>query len=699
MRWEATEDGLSFVSDLPKRYGAIGWTAHGLMASGGWTPQPMIDGKLPVVSWTVTVALPGEAVGALGGSTGTGLLTWSGEAERAPLAVLPRGQVTSLRGDDWALSLVHRRRHRTLQRELTTQLDRYVPTGSNLTGAAVVAPLRRRLARPSPELAYISDRAFRLTGLQRFHRVAVTRGVGSSLLPLSDPYLREVAGAGLSLAHAERLRGDDAERLLQRFQWLPLVNSLLSSRRMPFYGDVLELTHPADPVMDDLIEALAPTTAGTVVAAQLDDTFGEGTAAKLGRALAEGQQLSIAAPAAGLAPSWLGRWQHPYPRQDYRLDVTDEAVHLTRDAPPGSPDETLTVRIDGIDHVRTGPPGSWTIPLESPARQVVVDPLGHVKQTSRVDDAYPRRYQVTASAGISSVNLTRLQLSGAALTTLRRRWDTRNLWTGQLATNRTTLVRASAGYRRKLGELLDGWTRPLRIGGSVGVSVWSPWYADVDITQPGVDTSAFVTWDDRVSGDFPLRGKRASLYGELGVVPASGATWQRGGVAVSGLLPLHPRHAVAARSRADLARSDVPHRLLPVGNPGVMVSVPALPACAVGQRFTEAEPCSRLADRRAIATLEYRAAIIRNASVPLGLAWGSELQLALGTEALVARLDDGDSAWATGLTVGVTGIGDILGAEPTQLGVTAGWPVAWSGLEEVSRTTVPDLYVRWAQRF
>ena len=130
-----------------------------------------------------------------------------------------------------------------------------------------------------------------------------------------------------------------------------------------------------------------------------------------------------------------------------------------------------------------------------------------------------------------------------------------------------------------------------------------------------------------------------------------------------------------------------------------MVSVPALPACADGQSFTRSVPCARLADLRGLAGLEYRIALLRNASVPLGVVWGRELQLALGVESLVARLKGGDSAWAAGATIGITGVGDVLGAEPMLIGVTAGWPLSWDGLDEVALSPVPEIYIRWGQHF
>ncbi|MFT5458225.1 MAG: hypothetical protein ACI9K2_004730, partial [Myxococcota bacterium] len=59
VHWTVTDDGLVFETRLPRRYGAIGATSHGLMANGGWYPQPVTESSaLPLVEWEVTVHLP-----------------------------------------------------------------------------------------------------------------------------------------------------------------------------------------------------------------------------------------------------------------------------------------------------------------------------------------------------------------------------------------------------------------------------------------------------------------------------------------------------------------------------------------------------------------------------------------------------------------------------------------------------------------
>jgi hypothetical protein len=143
---------------------------------------------------------------------------------------------------------------------------------------------------------------------------------------------------------------------------------------------------------------------------------------------------------------------------------------------------------------------------------------------------------------------------------------------------------------------------------------------------------------------------------------------------------------------AAMAQSTVDHRLLEVGGAGIMASIPELPACTDAVRTD----CQPLADLRATAAVELRWAVVRDASVPGLLAWGSELQLAPGLEAVAADVDG--AAWAVGATLGLTGIYDLLGADPSLIGVTAGWPLLGQGLPATPQP-LPELLLRWSQAF
>lgn len=695
-RVEWTPDG-TFLATLPRRFGDLGTTAHGLFANGGWYPQARTERGLETQNWQVTLTLPPGITGAVGDTVGSGTLHWEGAGERASIAAVRRGRVTALSAETHHISLLTQGApRRWLVRELQDQLA-LLP--DPLSGVAVQAPLRRRLTRHGPGLAYVSDRAFRLTAGTRFaHRKAVTRGVVTAWVAPADHLHRELAAAALGALHAERAAGLDTDRLLGAFRWVPQVNALLSSQRTPFFAEILGRVHPGDPVADDLTEVHAPHTPGAAVYAQLDDRYGDGTGRCVGGGLLAADPVTVVLAACGLAPDALDGWRARPTTQDYALTVHRDRVTVDRQVAATAAAEAVVVRIDGEDHTVLAPPGRTDIPASDP-RTVVIDPARHTAQTSRRGDAWPPRYDVTLSGWISAINIRRLQIFGSGTATLRRLGDTKNVGIGTIAHSRADLVSVHAGYVRSAGQLLDGWRRPHRLRVGVGTGILDPAFAATDGLALALDGSAGWAHDTRISGDFPLRGHRVSVSAGGGGIPASGATWSAVSADAIGVVSPHPRVALALRAAAAAARSAVPHRLLTLGGPRAMRSIPSLPACPAIADDGTPIPCTELATERTVGMVEIRTAPVRGWSIPLLLAWGTELQLTGGFEATAARVG-GDPVWATGVTAGLLGLGDLLGAEASAVGVTAAWPVAWHPrLVELRRTAVPEIYLRFEQAF
>jgi hypothetical protein len=674
------------------------------MANGGWYPQPTTaDDPLPQFDWQVHIGLPQGKVGALGDSTGTGELSWTGTAERVALGVLRRGQITQLDGAHWSVDLLtpHKPRRR-LTREIAFNLNLAASEALPLHGAAIEGPLRRRLVRPGPGLAFVSDRSFRLTHpLHSFHRVAVTQGLAAGWIDQPDPWLRDLAAASLGQRQDDLLDGLEADDLLRTFKWVPNVRGLLNSATMPFYSEVLQRTHPSDQVADDLAEMLDPTTPGTVLVRQLDATYGQGAGQSVGWGLIEGKDLRTAATDAGVDPMWLASWRIPYPEQDYVLDVDRVAkqVVLTRVVSEDAPDETATVRINGENRTRTGGAGTTTWTLDEPPRRVTLDPQRDLRQISQYRDSWPARYALTLSAGITTINLTQRQIYAAAGMTLRRSWDTHNLFRGVLYNSFSDLVAARLSWLHQEGRRTDGWSRPHRWTLWTNTTLLNAGFADTEGLQPTWGTGTTYAWDTRVHGDFPLRGHRLSYSVAGGLVPGLGERWLHTGPSAVAITSPHPRLALAATARGTIAQANVPHRKLSLGGTRTMRSLPNLPACPAVDDEGLAVPCQVLADQLAFGAFEIRVAPLRNVSVPLLLAWGSELQLTSGLEGVVAQTTSGP-AQALGLTVGVTGIADVLGAEPYLGGLTVGWPLLWSDtLEGVDPKGWPEIYLRWSQEF
>ncbi len=566
-------------------------------------------------------------------------------------------------------------------------------------GVIVRAPLRRRLVRPGPGLAYLSDRAYRLTpGLEFAHRRAVTKGIATAWADSPDALARELVAAGLGPALDAQLKVD-TDRALHRWAWIPQINALLSSRRIAFYSDILDLPYPGDRVHDDLEEVLAPRWPGAAVAHQLDLRHGEGTATRVATHIAQGDTLPLAMVREGHSFLELMVYRQPVPVQDLQLTVEGSVVTIDR-VPPGGPGlvpvgvqeadaEAMVVEAHDVDE-------RLVLELDAPPRRVVVDPDGVIAQTRRVADTHPLRYQVTAAAYLDTLNLTRGQVFGALFTTLRRQGDTRHLWSGSLSNSRSDLVEAGVAHIFKVGPMVDGFNRQqrLRIGGSA--SILDPRFAATDGLTVAVDTSLGWSWDTRVSDLFPLSGHRLYATVTGGAIPDVGETWAGLYGGTVGLVDLHPRLVLAGRASGSLARSNVPHRLLTLGGLGAMRSIPVLPACP-SDPADVTEPCADLATERSLAAAEVRWAPLRNLSVPMYQLRGTELQLTGGVEGVVARVQ-GEPVRAFGVTAGLLGVGDVLGAEAMSAGVVAGWPLAWEGLELETRA-LPEIYLRWGQAF
>jgi hypothetical protein len=694
LSWAPAGEGRwSFTTRLPRRYGALGvlpW--RGLWANGGWYPQPLIEGAVQIADWEVSVALPEGMAGAVGTAVGEGRVTWQGRGERAALAALKRGRIDTLVGEGVTITLLEDGPERPARDALLLQVfEDAWPCEEPGALTVIESPQLRRLVRPGPGTLFLSDRAFRATGrLKRFHRVGVSRGVLAAALPVEEPWARDIAADGFAREYRARVQAADVEDLLRWGAWIPEIDALLYDGSVPFVADLFVETFPGDPLQDDLLELFAPRTPGQVVAAKLDDRYGEGTAAAVGRRLLAGESLEEAAVTLGIAEG-LAPWRAPYPEQDYRLEVSDATVRVVREAPPDAQAEPVVLEVDGERYRWLAGPGpdeeTWI--LDAPPQRVALDPDRRLAQTDYVEERWPPRWTTTFAFFPYNINLSDQTLSLAATGVLRKQYDTRNLYFGELFINPVNRLGAEVTWRRSAGGLLDRRARPHRFYLSFSPAWLNDDYRPTPDGQIALGVSAAYSYDDRVDYHFPLKGNTLGLGVGAGFVPGSDQRWTSASASSSAILSPHPRHAVAVRARAGVAGGEVEHRLLGLGGSGALRFVPI--GAAVG-------------DWRALMAAEYRAAVIRNASVPLWLAWGSELQLTAGIEAGVlgdARLEDGgriDLAQGVGWTAGVSGIGDLLGARPTMIGVTAAGPIVAEPAEIIGDFPV-QIYLRWFQAF
>ncbi len=689
--WHQDGDTLHFETTLPRRFDDGGTVSGRLVAHGGWAPLALDGGRLVPLSWDVTVHLPPEAVGAVNDVAGAEHLRWTGVAERVSLAVVAHGTRTDLPG---IALLSPRQPRKSFLRELPRA--RAATSADEAPIVVVVAPLRRRLARSGPGLVTVSDRAFRVTPpFARFHRVAVATSLATAAVNNPDPLARTLVGTVRADVWAEQLRGDAADTWLSRLSWLPSLNMVLYAGNLPFHSDLLERTWPSDPLRDDLAERFSPGPSGRWMVSQLEGAGGSGTASVVANAVAAGTSLVDAIHLAGLPLDVATAIVTGPPPQDYTLDVSKAQVTVFREAPPGSPAEIVAVKVDDTTFLLSAAPGTTAIPLARPARRVVMDPGGDLLQTSRLGERWPERFDVTAAAFIDAIDLDALTAVGQVVATLRRTWDTHNLESATLYNTESTRVGLRLAHAFKRGELLDGLSRAHRILVSAGVASLDPKFATV--TGPGVavDGGLSWTWDTREERNWPLTGSRLQASVTGSAAPGTDDRAVAGHLAAVQVGAASPRVVWAMRVGASVAAADLQHRQLALAGLGSIASLPVLPACPLDN----GDGCAPLGSARATAATELRWAVLRGANVPLALAWGTELQLIAGPEAGLLHTDDGEAV-AVGAVVGLGGMADVLGLDPTLLGLTAGWPLWTSGpVGTVPADGVPQLWLRWAQRF
>lgn len=679
-----------FYALLPRRYGDVGITAHGLFANGSWYPQPLVGGQPPTdVEWVVNLRGPADSTLVLGDRIGRGAARWQGRGERVSIAALRRAEITPIIEGGVRLQLVTRGRPRpALVRQLRSSLPQSHDWPGVLSGPVVEAPLRRRLVRPGRGMVYLSDRAFRVTpGLYRVHRVSVVRGVHAGLSTRVDPWVRSLIAGAVAQRYARRLEGLDASELARWAAWLPRIDTLLHSGRMPFVTEVFEQVFPGDPIRDDLMERYAPSVPGAVSMAQIADGWGEEAAEALGLALHEGLPPREAAELAGLPPDFLLAHRRPYPQQQLNLKLGPEpgTVGVGRSAPSQAPPEVVVVEIDAQRRPWITEEGTdATVMITEDPQRVRVDPEGHVQPTDRLGLSWPPRYILTAAAWVDTLNLSDLFVEATGALWIRRRHDTHNQVAATVFTDQQNLIGASVGYIRREGPLLDGLSRPHRISAWIRPALLSSSYAPVvEGGRTAVGAGMGYAWDTRVSRIFPVRGHRLAASAEAGVVPTTNHTWALAELSATGVLSPHPRHALVSRVDLGLAQGEVEHRLLPLGGPDGLRSISTTAA---------------LGSHRGLLQSEYRVAPIRGASVPALLAWGSSLQLSVGGELGLLHTENGPIR-AAGLSTGLGVVGEVFGMEPQLMGLTLGWPLAVDGGDLEPSPGSPQVYVRWWQSF
>ena len=687
MTFNTSSLSTSFTTRLPHRFGDVGWSgparAPSLSGNGGWYPQLLDDGRVVVADWDVTVSYAsgaGTGVLVVNGTVGEGTVRWSGLADRAALAVIPRGRVHH--EPDSAITLVTRPGLTPTSAAVGRRL---------LEGASPGVPVTLvqdrdllHLARAAPGMVYLSDHTFRLLWLFRpYHQRAVRQAMIEATTPLPSGWDR----AFVADATARALPAPDLRRTLGWLTWNPVVDALLNDGTLPFYGDIFSEAFPEDPPLLDLFEGRIPARAAS---RQLDDLLGPGAAlAESRRLLTDVTKVRSSVlfgsedPVPGaVRDGWLARYDVD---QDYAI-VTErgDPTGVARTAQVNAPTEVVLVTADGVTTPWVTGEGSVNLPL-SDTRAVSIA-SSNIAESQGANNRWPSRWDVLLAGGADGFSPTQgnVDLWGSLL--LRPHGDTHHRAIGILAHDEQDIASVSVGYILAFGPLVNRQSRALRL-----VVLGESAYLDPNFrpTDTGaIAVGGYLSWAWETRSEASLSGHRYGAQVSGGFVPGSENRWSAAGISATQLVPLHPRHILALRAKAGWASGDVEHRLLTLGGPGDLRSLPA---------------DLYLANQKLVANLEYRWAVFRNAQVPLPLLWLTELQIVPGVEYGFGQTNDSTQFSATGATLALHSITDTLGVRPTLFGVTLAAPL-WSfgrNVPDAALEFLPDmqLYIDFAQGF
>jgi hypothetical protein len=299
-------------------------------------------------------------------------------------------------------------------------------------------------------------------------------------------------------------------------------------------------------------------------------------------------------------------------------------------------------------------PAEWLLPGKSPIR---LDPDQLTVQTQTVDDHQPMRFRPVLTGGIYNVAPTQHSFDLFGEIYGRREGDTRRLYYLALLHDQQDLAALIPGVVFYFGPLMDLRRRAHRLALTASASLLDPEFRPPE-GNFALGTGVRYAYDTRLETQ-ALHGARYSLGVGGGWIPGTTEVWGSVFAGAVQYVPLHPMHVLAFRLSGGMVSGDVEHRLITLGGSDMVRSLPEN---------------SVTANLGAVGNIEYRLALFRHASVPLLAGWLSELRLVPGLEAGWS-IRSGLSSKATGITLGIFSVVDILGVRPALSGVTFAWPV------------------------
>jgi hypothetical protein len=375
----------------------------------------------------------------------------------------------------------------------------------------------------------------------------------------------------------------------------------------------------------------------------------------------------------------------PTRSRDYRLSLDGAQLTVTRSAEPDALAEPVVLAVDGRRTVLAGHVGpfSETLTLDAPPRRAQLDPDGHLGQTSRVGEVLPARIRWTLNGQISGINASEGFINAFAVLTARRTDDTFNRWRVWLFTSQRENLSARLTWTRFFGPILRGNTRRHAVTLGLDAAWLNRRFSPFHDADAAVGGSLSWAWDNRVYSLFPTSGAAFDAGISVGGAPQTGDLYVRVGASASRLASPHPRHVLAGRIDLGAAWTEIPQERLSFGGASGVRGVPD----DVVQSSVQA-----------VGSVEYRLAPLRQASIPLGPVYLSEIDLIAGLDLGVGQSGTQPIA-AMGAVLGAGVLVDNFGLSPGAVVVSFGFPLWTSGFEIPDGTPPVAVYLRWGQSF
>lgn len=423
---------------VPDRYGPFSRHHRQLTLGGGWYPHVATPGAPgPLVDLTLVLDAPAgfHVIAGDRWAEGEGVrrkLTLTQRRRQMPLVLLPpnAGRRPLANGRvHFASRLAHRglpefeRRAEQLDLALTELFDfmtaRGWPTPTDDAPLLLVeAPLRHDLARATDGHVLVSDRAFRLTPVERFyrfHRYPILREVlhadVAARLASADP-LAVVAADAVAAWRVDALVKHQLEAreeifdVLSLWSFIPAVDSMLYAPQFPFVGAYFRLIRETDPLRANLLDAPSPHPRGKLLYEKLLDRVGPHETDIAMEAIGQGTDV-VAALRVALCDdtdTFLATWLGPYPSVQYRITeygssctngcTASVTVERTGDAIAEPVELRLIDDDDGERLVRvktsTAALRTVTATLAAPLSEVILDPNGRLAEAPTAEVPSPK---------------------------------------------------------------------------------------------------------------------------------------------------------------------------------------------------------------------------------------------------------------------------------------------------------------------